>query len=269
MTMREYKRVFVTGAAAGIGRRLAELALDAGADVAAFDAVEAGLSELSEAAARPGRRVHAQVVDIRDVEGVKEAVKSAVADIGAPDLAINCAGIQLAKPFAELSAEEFRRVIEVNLLGSRNLAAAVLPHMQSGSRLALVSSLAGLVPNYSYAAYSASKYAVVGLAEVLRLEYKPRGIDVSCICPPEVETNLVAEERRTQHPASAALKRTAGTLDVDTACREIFAGLQEGRFMIIASRRARAVAWMGKYVPRALAHAGTDLTVRRVLSRSG
>jgi NAD(P)-dependent dehydrogenase (short-subunit alcohol dehydrogenase family) len=154
-------------------------------------------------------------------------------------------------------------------VGSRNFAAAALAHMQPGSRLALVSSLAGLVPNYSYAAYSASKYGVVGLAEVLRLECRPRGIGVSVICPPEVETNLVVEERKTQHPASAALKRTAGTLDLDTACRGIFSGLQEGRFMVIPSHRARAVAWMGKYVPRALAHAGTDLTVRRVLARSG
>ncbi len=267
--MNQFSRVFVTGAAAGIGRRLAELALEAGANVAAFDRTPDGLTELTGVATQPGRRVQAQTVDVRDADRLNEAVEEAVRRIGAPDLAINCAGIQLAKPFEELSAEEFRRVIDVNLLGSRNFAAAVLPHMQPGGRLALVSSLAGLVPNYSYAAYSASKYAVIGLAEVLRLEYRPRGIHVSVICPPEVETNLVVEERKMQHPASATLKRTAGTLDVDTACREIFSGLQKGGFMIIPSRRARAVAWMGKYVPRALAHAGTDLTVRRVLSGSG
>jgi 3-dehydrosphinganine reductase len=224
---------------------------------------------LAHAATQQGRRIQTQTVDVRDPDRLTEVIAAAVQLLGAPDLAINSAGIQLAKPFEELSAEEFRRVIEVNLLGSRNFAAAVLPHMQAGGRLALVSSLAGLVPNYAYAAYSASKYAVVGLAEVLRLEYRPRGIDVSVICPPEVETNLVVEERRTQHPASATLKRTAGTLDVDTACREIFAGLRTGGFMVIPSRRARAVAWMGKYIPRALAHAGSDLTVRRVLARSG
>ena len=267
--MKQYNRVFVTGAAAGIGRRLAELALEAGADVAAFDRNPEGLGELTRTANQQGRRVHAQTVDVRDADDLTEAIAEAIQVLGPPDLAINSAGIQLAKPFEELSAEEFRRVIEVNLLGSRNFAAAVLPHMRAGGRLALVSSVAGLVPNYSYAAYSASKYAVVGLAEVLRLEYRPRGIDVSVICPPEVETNLVVEERKTQHPASATLKRTAGTLDVDTACRMIFAGLQEGGFMIIPSRRARVVAWMGKYLPRRLAHAGTDLTVRRVLSGSG
>jgi NAD(P)-dependent dehydrogenase (short-subunit alcohol dehydrogenase family) len=263
-----FSRVFVTGAASGIGRRLAELALHHGADVAGFDLTKDGLSELSEEAARLGRRSHVELVDVRRADALTSAVDRAAEAIGAPDLAINCAGIQLAKPFEELSGEEFGRVIEVNVVGSRNFAAAALPHLGTGGRLALVASLAGLVPNYSYAAYTASKYAVVGLAEVLRLEYAPRGIGVSVICPPEVETNMVYEERKMQHPASAALKRTAGTLDVDTACREIFAGLRAGGFMIIPSRRARAVAWMGRYIPRGLAHAGTDLTVRRALRRS-
>ncbi|HWD64279.1 MAG TPA: SDR family NAD(P)-dependent oxidoreductase [Solirubrobacteraceae bacterium] len=264
-----FSRVFVTGAANGIGRRLAELALEDGADVAGFDLTNEGLSELSGAADRLGRRVHVEAVDVRQADAVSAAVNRAAEAIGPPDLAINCAGIQLAKPFEELSGEEFGRVIEVNLVGSRNFAAASLPHLGPGDRLALVASLAGLVPNYSYAAYTASKYAVVGLAEVLRLEYAPRGIGVSVVCPPEVETNLVYEERKTQHPASAALKRTAGTLDVHSACQEIFAGLRAGGFMVIPSRRARAVAWMGKYVPRGLAHAGTDLAVRRALRRSG
>lgn len=264
-----FNRVFVTGAADGIGRRLAELALEDGADVAGFDLAIGGLSELAEEATGRGRRVHIEAVDVRRADALTAAVDQAVQAIGAPDLAINCAGIQLAKPFEDLSGEEFERVIEVNLGGSRNFAAAALPHLRPGARLALVASLAGLVPNYSYAAYTASKYAVVGLAEVLRLEYAPRGIGISVVCPPEVETNLVFQERKTQHPASAALKRTAGTLDVDTACREILAGLRAGEFMVIPSRRARLVAWMGRYVPRRLAHAGTDLTVRWALRRSG
>ena len=263
--MKRFQRVLITGAASGIGKRLAELALGAGADLAAFDADLAGLSELQQAGRTAQRRVEIRAVDVRAAGELAGAVTQAVARLGPPELAINCAGIQLAKPFEDLTAEEFQRVIEVNLIGSRNFAAAALPHLGAGTRLALVASLAGLVPNYSYAAYAASKYGVVGLAEVLRLEYRPQGIGVSVICPPEVETRLVREERRTMHPASRALKRTAGTLDVDTACTEIFAALQKGRFLIIPSRRARVVAWMGKYVPGGLAHAGTDLAVRRAL----
>lgn len=89
-----------------------------------------------------------------------------------------------------------QRDVEVNLIGSRNFSAAVLPLMTPGAQLALIASLAGLVPNYGYAAYSASKFGVVGLAGCLRLEYRPKGIDVCVVCPPGVETPMVTEERR-------------------------------------------------------------------------
>lgn len=265
--MRHFERVFVTGAASGIGRGLTELALQSGASVAAFDADSEGLARLQEAAGA-GPRLVSATVDVRRPDQLGEAVARAAGQLGTPELAINCAGIQLAKPFESLSAEEFTRVIEINLIGSRNFAAAVLPGMQRGSRLALVSSLAGLVPNYSYAAYGASKYGVIGLAEVLRLEYKPRGIGVSVICPPEVETPLVYEERKTMHPVSQALKRTAGTMSVEDACAGIFAALQKERFLIIPSARGRALARVAKYVPAGLAHAGSDLAVKLALARS-
>jgi 3-dehydrosphinganine reductase len=267
--MREFRCVFLTGAGSGIGMRLAEMALGRGAAVAGFDARPEGLAKLSQTAADSGGRLHSAVVDVRQDQELADAIGAAAERLGPPDLAINCAGILLSKPFAELTSQEFTRVIEVNLIGSRNFAAAALPLMGRGSRLALVASMAGLVANYSYAAYGASKYGVLGLAEVLRLEYKPRGIDVSVICPPEVETSMVYAERKTMHPVSRSLKRTAGTMDVETACAEIFSSLQKGRFLIIPSRRARAVAWVARHVPKPVVHAGTDLAVRLALSRSG
>lgn len=265
--MKQFHRVFVTGAGSGIGRRLAELALQSGASVAAFDARPEGLAELQTRSAA-GQRLHTAVADVRDAAALEDVIGAAADQLGPPDLAINCAGIMVAKPFEELSAEEFDRVIGVNLIGSRNFAAAVLPRMSRGSRLALVASMAGLVPNWSYAAYASSKFGVMGLAEVLRLEYRPRGIRVSVICPPEVETNLVWEERKTMHPVSRALKQTAGTMELNPACDEIFAGLQKGRYLIIPSPRARALAWVSRHVPAPLTQAGVDLAVRLALRRA-
>lgn len=271
MTQQQFNRVFITGGASGIGLRLAELAVDAGADVAIFDSApsSAGEAALRRAASARGRKLESLRVDVRRPQQVQSAVRQAVGRLGPPDLAINSAGIQLARPFEQLTADEFTRVIEVNLIGSRNFAAAVLPTMSAGSRLALVASLAGLVPNYGYAAYSASKYGVIGLAEALRLEYKPRKIGVSVICPPEVETPMVEEERKTEHPASKALKEVAGTLDVDAACAEIFEALGQGKFLIIPSPRARAVVRLAKYLPSAVGFALSDLTVRRALRKPG
>lgn len=234
------RSTLITGGASGIGRKLAQLLTERGDEVTVLDRTLG--------------------TDVRDAAAVRAAV-----DAVRPRLVINSAGIQLAKRFSDLDAEEYRRVIEVNLLGSRNVAAAAWPHLRNGGHLVLVSSLAGLTPLYGYAAYSASKYGVVGLAEVLRLEGRPEGIRVSCVCPPEVETPMVEEERKTMLAATEALKAVAGTLDVDTAAREILAGIDRGTFLIVPGRRGRAARALTRFAPARIAHAVADRTVARAL----
>jgi NAD(P)-dependent dehydrogenase (short-subunit alcohol dehydrogenase family) len=234
------RTTLITGGASGIGQRLAQLLEARGERVVIVD--------------------QALGTDVRDAAAVR-----AVVDEAQPRLVINSAGIQLARPFGELTEEEFRRVVEVNLLGSRNVAAAAWPHLRDGGHLVLVSSLAGLTPLYGYAGYSASKYGVVGLAEVLRIEGRPAGIRVSVVCPPEVETPMVEEERRTMLPATEALKGFAGTLDVDTAAREILAGIDRGAFMIVPGRRGRATRLLTRLAPQRIAHAIADRAIARAL----
>src|SRR3546814_19586442 len=97
--------------------------------------------------------------------------------------------------------------------------------MGKGSCLALIASMAGLTSNYAYAAYGAPKFGVVGLATTLRYEYEPLGIGISCICPPEVKTPMVASERANGNPVSLELKEFAGSLEIDPACDAMLAGL--------------------------------------------
>jgi NAD(P)-dependent dehydrogenase (short-subunit alcohol dehydrogenase family) len=241
------RSTLITGGASGIGRKLAQLLAARGDRVTVLDRT-------------PAEGVVA--VDVRDAAAVRAAL-----DAARPRLVINSAGIQLAKRFSDLTEEEYRRVVEVNLLGSRNVAAAAWPHLVDGGHLVLVSSLAGLTPLYGYAAYSASKYGVVGLAEVLRVEGRPEGIRVSCVCPPEVETPMVEEERRTMLPATEALKGIAGTLDVDTAAREILTGIDRGAFLIVPGRRGRAARMLTRLAPTRVAHALADRAVAKALRR--
>ncbi len=137
------RTAFVTGAGSGIGLALAETLARRGARVAAFDL------RFSDAARSRLRQVCPDAlffeVDVRDAAGVATAVNQAVAQIGAPDVALNSAGVQVARPFLDIASESYDFVIDVNLKGSRNFAAAVLPHMRSGGHLALVASLAGVV----------------------------------------------------------------------------------------------------------------------------
>jgi NAD(P)-dependent dehydrogenase (short-subunit alcohol dehydrogenase family) len=246
----------ITGGGSGIGLRLAELLANRGHRLAILDR-----TVTDEARTRlPGAAFHE--LDVRDAAAVTAAV-----DDAKPRLVVNSAGIQLARRFDELTESDFQRVIDVNLLGSRNVAAAAFPHLEHGGRLVLIASLAGLVPNYGYAAYCASKYGVVGLAEVLRLEGRPRGIGVSCVCPPEVETPMVEAERRDQLAPSKALKDLAGRMELDPAARAILKGIDRGDFLIVPSVKAKGARLLGRVVPSRLTHALSDRIVARELDR--
>jgi 3-dehydrosphinganine reductase len=248
--------VLITGGASGIGARLAALLAARGEGVATVDRAEH---------AAPASGV-ALTADVRDGEQVRAAVAQAVKALGPPRLVINSAGVQHGQAFEAFTDADFERVIAINLLGSRHVAAATWEHLASTrGRLVLIASLAGLVPNYGYSAYCASKYGVVGLAEVLRLEGKPRGIDVSCVCPPEVETPMVDEERRTELGPTRALKDLAGTMDLDPAADAILAGIDQGKALIIPSARARGAVALARFAPRRLTRAVSDRVVARAL----
>jgi 3-dehydrosphinganine reductase len=258
------RTAFVTGSGSGIGLALAETLARRGARVAAFD-----LRFTDEARARLRKVCPAALffeVDVRDAAGVAAAVKSAVGQIGRPDVAINSAGVQVALPFLEISSERYDFVVDVNLKGSRNFAAAVLPHMQSGGRLALVASLAGIVSNYGYAAYSSSKFGVVGLATALRIECRTRGIAVSVICPPEVETPMVEEERRTAPAITMQTKQFAGTVTLGDLCAQVMHGLERDQFLIVpGSWRARFTVFLGRTFPKLMARV-TDSMIAKGLN---
>lgn len=263
------KTLFVSGGMSGLGRALAGEYLQRGADVAIFDLVIKNdvLEDLAKLRRSGTQKLVAYQASVTDYQALASAVEQAVEAIGTAELAINCAGIQRAQPFEELSREDFELVVQVNMFGSRNFAAALLPAMHSGARLALVSSMAGFAANYSYAAYCGSKFGVIGLGRVLRLECKPRGIDVSLICPPEVDTPMVVEEMKNMHPASRRLKDIGGSLSLDQAMRGILAGLDAGRGVIIPGVKAKLTYFCNRYLPDFIMNALVDFIVRSELAK--
>ncbi len=263
------RTLFITGGMSGLGRALAAAYLRRGADVAIFDlAANADvLQELEACRQQSSGKIIAYQVSVTDFAALSDAVRQAAEVIGDPELAINCAGMQRAAPFGQLSREDFELVVQVNLFGTRNFAAAVIPHMKARARLALVASMAGFAANYSYATYCASKFAVVGLGKVLRLELKPQGIDVSLICPPEVDTPMVVEEARTMHPVSRALKDLGGSLSVEEAIAGILAGLDAGRSVIIPGAKAKLTYFCNRYLPDFVMNFFVDTIVSSVLRK--
>jgi len=258
--------LFVTGGGSGIGLHIARLVAGRGERIAVFDLTipAEARAELSGIVDTDRLSLH-EGVDVRDLDVLTDAVASAVDAVGPPTLAINSAGISRNDLFVDSSLADFERTVSINLVGSRNFAAAVRPHLRRGSRLALIASLAGITGGYTYAAYASSKAGVIGLARVLRLEWAPDGIAVSVICPPEIMTPMVEQYATTMHPATRALKDVAGTLPIDDACREILELLDKGRFTVIPGKRARRAARMTRLLPESVTTRMADRIVRRAM----
>lgn len=258
------KVAFVTGGGSGLGREFAKLLLGEGSSVALFDlrVSDEVLAEM-RALTSGDQKVQAFAVDITDAAAVNAAVSDAARQFGTPDLAINCAGIAINRPFESLTGPEFEKVIAVNLFGSRNFAAAVLPQMRAGAHLAFVASLAGKTGSFGYAAYSASKFAVIGLAETLRIEEKLRGVEISVLCPGEIDTPLVTEEAKTIHPIARAIKDTGGTLQVGPACDAMMRDLARGKFTIIPGFQSKMTNFVATRFP-GLLRAVIDSKARKV-----
>lgn len=260
--------VFITGGGSGIGREFACRLAQEGASVAIFNRrlAPAVVAQLQASARSASQRFSSHAADVTDEAALRQAFAEAAAQLGAPQLIINSAGIIVSAPFAELAAADFERVIQINLLGSRNVSAAALPYLSPGAHLVLVASLAGLVGNYGYAAYSASKFGVVGLARVLDIELALQDVDVSVCCPGVILTPMVQAEHEVEHPLTRALAEFPGVLDVESACQGMLRGIARRRFEIGVGLMPRLTAWCYRHAPtsmRAFSHMLTRWLARR------
>jgi NAD(P)-dependent dehydrogenase (short-subunit alcohol dehydrogenase family) len=202
----------VTGAGSGIGRATALKLARLGATVHVADisheAAEAVVAEI-EARGAAARAHHVDVTDPGAVEVLAEAVFSSD---GGVDVLHNNAGIGHAGPVEEIPLEDWRRVVEVNLMGVIHGIHAFVPRMLAQGRpshIVNTASALGLMPGIDLAPYATTKHAVVGLSESLNAELAGRGIGVTALCPGIISTAIVAES--TMRGEIAASKQ--GTVD--------------------------------------------------------
>ena len=263
------KTVYITGAGSGMGLLAGKMLAGLGAHIVTLDRTptDAALHEIESARRSPEQHVTRYKINIADREMVIGTVETAIAAVGAPDILINMAGIGATADFVDMKFETFDQVIQVNLYGTRHIVEAVLPSMlaRGNGKIVLVGSMGGIIPVYGYTAYGSSKFGVVGLAQCLRYELKPRGISVACFCPGEVETPGLAAERKSLRPASAALKKIGGTMPVEAAVRGLVKGIEHDGAMIIPGRKVKLTYWMHRITPDRLWNAFTDAIVAKAL----
>ncbi|MDI1301317.1 MAG: SDR family oxidoreductase [bacterium] len=189
------KKCFITGAASGIGKAVAIAAAAQGAELFLTDINAVQLESVVNRIRQSGGRISAfRVMDIADFPAVQDFAHDILAAHGSPDILMNIAGISIWGSIENLEHHHWRRSIEINLMGPIHVMECFLPAMIKagrGGHLVNVSSAAGLFGLPWHAAYSASKFGLRGVSEVLRYDLKRHGIGVSLVCPGGVNTGLV------------------------------------------------------------------------------
>lgn len=185
--------VFITGAAAGIGRATALLFAAQGYAVGAYDIDEVGLSKLASEITQHGGEVRTGVLDVRNATHWAERLAEFHTDTGRLDIVVNNAGILRAGPFEALELEAHRTMIDINLGGVVTGSHAAFPYLRDtpGAQLVNLCSASAIYGQPELATYAATKSAVKSLTEALDLEWRHHDIRVIAIWPLFVATAMV------------------------------------------------------------------------------
>jgi NAD(P)-dependent dehydrogenase (short-subunit alcohol dehydrogenase family) len=259
--------VVITGASSGIGRAAALAFARRGAQVVAAARRDAPLQSLVSECERVGSRALAVPTDVADEAAVDELARRAVEHFGRFDVWVNNAGVYLAGPFEDVPSSDFRRVIEVNLLGYVHGTRAALRQFRQQGRGLLVnnSSIAGVVPMPYFSAYTAAKFGVLGLGLALRQELRGTGIEVCTVLPSSVDTPIF------QHAGNYAgrpLRAMTPSYDPEAAARTIVGLAARPRRVTVVGGFGRVLTWLYPLMPGIVERAATA-TIRRQHFRDG
>jgi NAD(P)-dependent dehydrogenase (short-subunit alcohol dehydrogenase family) len=252
------RTVLVTGAGSGIGRETALLAARRGADVVLCDVDEDGLAGTEASARALGRGVLARRVDVADREQMRTFAEAVHEELGVVDLLVNNAGVGLGAGLLESELEDWDWIVAINLMGVVHGCHFFVPPMVErgrGGHVANLSSAAGFYATPSLVAYSATKFAVLGLSEALREELQPHGIGVTAICPGIINTPITSNSRlRGVAAEPGARERVVGlyrrrNYGPDRVARNILKAVERNRSVAPISPEAWFVYGMKRLSP--------------------
>ncbi|MCB9508376.1 MAG: SDR family oxidoreductase [Myxococcales bacterium] len=256
------KVAWITGGGSGIGRALAvELARN-GADVAVSGRRADRLSEAVAACEAEGVRAIAVPCDVTQEDSVQAAVASVVAQLGRLDVAVANAGFGVSGAVVDVSADEWRRQLDTNVVGVAMTARHAVPELEkTRGRLVVVGSVSGTISVPGSGAYSASKYAVRSLAQTLSIELAPRGVSCTLIQPGFVESEIAKVDNRGEYKESRKDRRPAKLMwKADDAARVMVRAIDRRAREYTFTAHGKAAAFLGMHFPG---------LVHLALSRSG
>jgi NAD(P)-dependent dehydrogenase (short-subunit alcohol dehydrogenase family) len=243
------RRIFVTGGASGFGRAIAERWARAGYRVCIGDIHDERGKETLASLRTLGATAHFMRCDVTQETDLEAAKQWLEESWGGVDIVVNNAGVAIGGSITDISIDDWRWIVDINLLGVVRGCKVFTPmfQKQGGGRFVNVSSMAGLIHPPMMAAYNATKAAVVALSETLSVELARDKIAVSVVCPSFFRTNLT-ETMRAGSPDIAAVTHNLvnkAKRGADEIADLTFKGVQRGDFHILTHADGRA-AWMLK-----------------------
>jgi short-subunit dehydrogenase len=192
--------VVITGLAQGMGREVARLLARSKVPVAGFDVDADGVESLKKELEQAGCDHLLTILDVTDRPGILKFRDAVLAKFGRVDAVVSNVGVDCFSPFEELDLDKALKWLEINVIGAAAIFQAFLPSMRENrtGKLVALSSMLGQLPFPFDSIYSASKFAIEGLAATLRIEVEPFGIKVALIQPAQVSTTFAAKRQPPQ-----------------------------------------------------------------------
>jgi 3-dehydrosphinganine reductase len=231
------KLVLITGGSSGIGLAVAKLCAQRGARLLLVARNEAKLAAAKEAILREAPNGGEESVSVLslDLAAPAETVEAALRAqtqiaAGEVEYAVLSAGDSGPAAFESIHRQDWERLLRLNVLGCVWATRAVFPGMRQrrSGRIVLISSMAGQVGVFGFTAYSASKFALRGFAEALRMEAKPLGVGVTLVVPPDTDTPLLERENVDKPVECKRISEGAGLFSAETVARGTVDGMQRG-----------------------------------------
>lgn len=264
------KHILVTGGSSGIGLAVAKRAAALGANVTIIgrrvNVLEQARSEI-ESVRTTKTFVNPISVDVSNEQEITKALSDLVTVYSLPDVVVNCAGITHPGEFQFVSTDIFRWNMDINYFGTLYVLKALVPGMimRGSGSIANISSGVGLFNIYGYTAYGASKYAVNGLSEALRMELKPHGIHVSLVIPADTQTPQLAYELQYKPEVTQKITKVAGLMEPEKVAVEILNGIARRKYLILPGGEIKFLYGLLRVLGRTLFYAYFDGLVRRTL----
>jgi NAD(P)-dependent dehydrogenase (short-subunit alcohol dehydrogenase family) len=253
------KTAFVTGGAAGIGLALGRAFAQAGMKVMLADIEADALRTAVESLRKISPDISGTICDVADAGSVERAAQAAFGAFGNVHVVCNNAGVAAGGGIDHISLDNWRWVIDVNLMGVLHGIKSFLPHIRAhgeGGHIVNTASMAGMQGGLGFSPYAASKFAVVSMSEGLSLQLKPHGIGVSVLCPSYVRTGIGESGRNRParygqsqpldpaSPAAAMVAEIARNIDAglepDAVAARVLAAIRDDELYIFTHPGMRA-----------------------------